>query len=65
MTPETALLLAQAIKTRDHAERGLALFVPAETPLPESLNEALVGHAEIWVHEQRIINRILSEATDA
>lgn len=57
MTPETARILALAIETRNEAaERLMRLSWITPDGMPEA--------AEIFIHEQRIINRIVAEERD-
>lgn len=60
MTPETAKILARALYLQAAAADKLIELrdhIGALTP-------ELVALADIYVHEQRIINRIVAEATD-
>jgi hypothetical protein len=59
MTPETAQILARAIKIRDEAADAAFLLTNSITYRVDDLE--LLKLAEIYVHEQRIINRIVAE----
>lgn len=65
MTTETARLLAQALLERETARVGLVNLLKRddiETPAP--VERALRSLAATYVHEDRIINRIVSEDVD-
>lgn len=61
MNSETARVLAQAVQMRRQAERGMMMLLrnPSD-PAAHTLTEL----AATYVHEDRIINKIISEAVD-
>lgn len=60
MTPETARILARAIRLRDDAADALR----GSDLAPGTYETERAKFAQTYIHEQRIINRIVSEATD-
>lgn len=65
MNAETARLLALAIQTRDTAAAGMvSLLKRNEIETPGPVQRALIELAGTYVHEQRVINRIISEDAD-
>lgn len=67
MTPETARLLAQALTIRHDAGRRLRNLLVAsdgDAPPSDPVWASIRQHAATYVHEERIINRIVSEDTD-
>lgn len=68
MTDETVHILAQALLMRFQAERGmrqLLIGMGNDIDIPKPKRDALSKLAETYVHEQRVINRIISEHRDA
>lgn len=67
MTDETAQLLATAIHLRDLAAEGLTRLLKAShafIEIPDPMAASMKDLAATYVHEQRIINKIISEDTD-
>lgn len=67
MTPETARLLAQALKTRWACETtliGLLDTADAFSATPVPITQSMKIAGETYVHEQRIINRIIEDERD-
>lgn len=65
MTAETARLLAQALQERDAAAVGLrSLLKRDDIDVPAPVQRAWRDLGETYVHEQRIINRIVSGEVD-
>lgn len=65
MTAETAQLLARAIKTRDAAAAGLkSMLMRDDIEIPPVVRKTWETLGTTYVHEQRIINRIIEEDRD-
>lgn len=67
MTPETAHILAVALRTRQAAEDGLMTVAALDPELAatEPHRQTLAELADTYVHEQRVINRIIHDARDS
>lgn len=67
MTTETARILAHALMMRDQARKGmkrLLVGMKAEVEPPATKLAVLRDLAQTYVHEERVINRIVYEDED-